>query len=130
MILDMVRKYASCAIFSVIVLLVGVLLSLPISIEVNSVGEKPPFLFAFFMLIASLFILIGTLYLSYTAWFDGEKTQERVGLAMDRVAQRYGPFRFLVITNRFLLLWFIRIFYPILALFSLGLFALVLLSAF
>ena len=130
MTLDMVRKYATCAIFSVAVLLVGVLLSLPISIEVNSVGEKPPFLFALFMLIASLFILIGSSYLSYTAWFDGATTREKVGLAMERLAKRYGPFRFLVITNSFLLLWFIRIFYPILALFSLGLFALVLLSAF
>jgi hypothetical protein len=126
----MVRKYASCAIFSVVVLLVGVVLSLPISVDVNSVGEKPPFLFAVFMLISSLFILIGTSYLSYTAWFDGAKTQERVGLAMDRLAKSYGHFRFLVITNRLFWLWFIRIFYPVLALLSLGLFALILLSAF
>ena len=126
----MVRRYTTCAIFSVVVLLVGVLLSLPISIGVNAVGEKPPLLFAVFMLIASVFILIGTSYLSYTAWFDGTKTQERVGLATERLAKRFGPFRFLVITNRLFLLWFIRIFYPVLALFSLGLFALVLLSAF
>ena len=126
----MVRKYSSCAIFTLAVLLVGVILSLPISIKVQSVGEKPPFLFAVFMLISSLLILIGTSYLSYTAWFDGAKTQERVGLAMDRLAKSYGHFRFLVITNRLFLLWFIRIFYPILALFSLGFFALVLLSAF
>ena len=126
----MIRRYASCAVFSMAVLLVGVFLSLPISIEVHSVGEKPPFLFAAFMLIASLFIVIMASHLSYTAWFDGAKTQERVGLRMERLAERYGPFRFLVITNRFFLLWFIRIFYPVVALFSLGLFALVLLSAF
>ena len=41
----MVRKYVSCAVFSVAVLLVGVLLSLPMSIEVNSIGEKPLVLF-------------------------------------------------------------------------------------
>jgi hypothetical protein len=127
---DMVGKYASCAIFSVTILLVGAFLSLSTSIQVNLVGEKPPFLFALFILIASLFILIGTSYLSYTAWFDSAETEERVGLAMERLAKSYGHFRFLVITNRFFLLWFIRIFYPIPALFSLGLFVLVLLSAF
>ena len=124
----MVKRYASCAVFSIAVLLIGVFLSLPIS--VNRVGEKPPFLFAAFMLIASFLITIGTSYLSYTAWFNGTTTQEKVGLAMERLAKSYGHFGFLVITNRFFLLWFIRIFYPILALFSLGLFALVLLSAF
>jgi len=126
----MIRGYASCAVFSVAILLIGVFLSLPVSIEVHRVGEKPPFLFAAFMLIASLFILIMASYLSYIAWFDGAKTQERVGLRMERLAKRYGPFRFLVITNRFFLLWFIRIFYPVVALFSLGLFALFLWSAF
>jgi len=126
----MVRKYASFAVFSVAVLLIGVFLSLSSSVEVNSVGEKPPILFALFMLMASLFILIGTTYLSYIAWFDSAKAKEKIGSAIDRQAKRYGPFRFLVITNRTFLLWFIRIFYPILAVFSLGLFALVLLSAF
>ena len=126
----MAKKYASCAVFTVTVLVIGIFLSLPSSIEVNSVGEKPPFLFAVFMLLAFLGIFIGTSYFSYSAWFDGVQTQERVGLAMDQVAKQYGRFRFLVITNRVVLLWFIRIGYPILALFSLGLFALVLLSAF
>src|SRR5215213_8808480 len=103
----MARKYASCAVFSVVVLLVGVILSVPISVGVNSVGEKPPFLLAVLMLVSSLFILIGTSYLSYTAWFDGAKTQERVGLVMDHLAKSYGYFRFIVITNRLFLLWFI-----------------------
>ena len=126
----MMKRYASCAIISVAILAVGVFLSLSPSIEIYRIGEKPPFLFALFMLIASLFIMIGASYLSYIAWLDGAKTRERVGLRMDRLAKRYGPFRFLVITNRFFLLWFIRIFYPIVALFSLGLFTLFLMTAF
>ena len=126
----MVKRYATCATFSMVVLIVGVFLSLSPSIEIYRIGEKPPFLFALFMLIASLFIMIGASYLSYIAWLDGAKTRERVGLRMDRLAKRYGPFRFLVITNRFFLLWFIRIFYPIVALFSLGLFTLFLMTAF
>ena len=126
----MMKRHASCAIISVAILAVGVFLSLSPSIEIYRIGEKPPFLFALFMLIASLFIMIGASYLSYIAWLDGAKTRERVGLRMDRLAKRYGPFRFLVITNRFFLLWFIRIFYPIVALFSLGLFTLFLMTAF
>src|SRR5512138_1472016 len=126
----MIKRYASCATFTVAILFVGVIMSLSTSIEVDSVGEKPPFLFAAFMLIVFLFILIATSYLSYTAWFDGEKTQERVGLAMDQLAKSYGHFRFVVITNRFFLLWLIRIFCPILAVFSFAFFVLFSFGAF
>jgi hypothetical protein len=48
----------------------------------------------------------------------------------EQLAKSYGHFRFLMMTNRTFLLWYVRIIFPILALLSLGLFAIVLLSAF
>jgi hypothetical protein len=127
---NMAKKYISFAVFCVIVLSVGVLLSLPFSLRVTSTGEKPPFLLAFLLLIASLFSFIMPLYLSYKAWVDGEETREKLGSRAEQLAQRYGPFRFLVVRNKTVLLWNARIAYPIVALFGLSLFILILLSAF
>ena len=127
---DKVGRYISFAVFCVVVLFVGVLLSLPFSVRVDSVGEKPPFLLALLLLLTSLYIFIMFLYRSFNSWVDGAKTREKLGVRAEQLAKQLGAFRFLVITNSTFLLWQVRIAYPIIALLGLGLFALILLSAF
>jgi uncharacterized membrane protein len=114
----MVRKYISFAVFCLIVLLVGIVLSLPFSIRVTSTGEKPPFLLALLLLITLFFSFIMPLYLSYQAWVDEAEARKKLGSRAEQLAKQYGLFRFLVVTNTTFLLWNARIVYPIVALFS------------
>src|SRR5215207_4325564 len=96
----MVRRYISFAIFCLIVLFVGVVLSLPFSIRVTSTGEKPPFLLALLLLITSFCCFIMPLYLSYKAWVNEPETRENLGSRAEQLAKRYGVFRFLVEIGR------------------------------
>jgi phosphoglycerol transferase MdoB-like AlkP superfamily enzyme len=72
---SLVKRYVSFFAFCVIILLIGVIASIPIKVEVHSVGEKPPFLFALLFSVLSLATAIGAAYLSYLYWFQGEKTR-------------------------------------------------------
>jgi hypothetical protein len=110
--------------------LIGVLLSLPFSIEVNSLGEKPPFILAVLLLLTSLSIFVRNSYQAFTAWVDGAQTREKLGLRAEQLAKQLGGFRFLVITNSTFLLWYTRIASPVVALLGLSLFAVVFMTAF
>jgi hypothetical protein len=126
----MLRKYVSFAVFCLITLLAGIVLSLPFSIRVTSTGEKPPFVLALLLLITTFFSFIMPLYLSSQAWVEEAETRKKLGTRAEQLAKRYGPFRLLVVTNATFLLWNARIVYLVVALFSLGLFILIILSAF
>ena len=126
----MVKRYISFIALCVVILLIAVVLSMPVKVEVHSVGEKPPFLFALLLLITLLVTAVLATYASYFAWFKEIKARSNIKNTIEQLANRYGYFRFLVITNVTFLFWFIRFTSPISALFSFGLFLLILFSAF
>jgi len=126
---NLIKRYVSFFAFCAVILLIGVVLSVPIKVEVHSVGEKPPFLFALFFAISLLATAIGAAYLSYLYWFQGVKVRTNLEATIEKLANRFFIFR-LPIYNPTFLFWFIRAFVPITALMLLGLFLLVLFSAF
>ncbi len=126
---NLIKRYVSCFAFCAVILLISVVFSIPIKIEVHSVGEKPPFLFALFFAISLLATAIGATYLSYLYWFQGIKARTNLEATIERLAKRFFIFR-LPIYNPTFLFWFIRVFVPITALILFGLFLLVLFSAF
>jgi hypothetical protein len=111
------------------ILLIGVVLSIPVKLEVHSVGEKPPFLFALFFSILLLVSAIGATYVSYLYWFQGVKTRKNLTMTIEQLANRYFIFR-LPIYNPAFLFWFIRLTIPALAILVSGLFLLTVFSAF
>jgi hypothetical protein len=125
----MVKRYISFFAFCVVLLLIGIALSISGEIEVNSVGEKPPFVFALFFLVTSLTSTIGLFYVSYLYWFQETKARANLKTLIDRMAKGSFLFRLPLYNHQFLF-WYIRLTFPILAIFLLGLFLLVLFSAF
>jgi hypothetical protein len=123
------KRYVSFFAFCVIILLIGAIVSVPIKVEVHSIGEKPPFLFAVLFSVLLLTTLIGEAYLSYLFWFQGEKARTNLTTSIDQLANRFFIFR-LPIYNPTFLFWFMRLTLPVTALMLFGLFRLVLLSAF
>jgi hypothetical protein len=113
----------------VIILLIGVIVSVPIKVEVHSVGEKPPFLFAVLFSVSLLATSIGAAYLSYLFWFQGEKARKNLTTSLDQLTNRFFIFR-LPIYNPTFLFWFMRLTLPVTALMLFGLFLLVLFRAF
>ena len=97
--------------------------------EIHSVGEKPPFLFALFFAISMLATAIGAAFISYLCWFQGKTARTKLGATIERLADRFLIFR-LPIYNTTFLFWYIRFFSPITALLLFGLFLLGLFSAF
>ena len=126
---NLVKRYVSFFAFCAVILLIGVFLSVPIKVEVHSVGEKPPFLFALFFTISLLATAIGAAYLSYLYWFQGIKARTNLEATIERLANRFFIFR-LPIYNPTFLFWFIRLTIPVAALLLLWLFLLVMFSAF
>ena len=126
---NLVKRYVSFFAFCAVILLIGVFLSVPIKVEVHSVGEKPPFLFALFFTISLLATAIGGPYLSYLYWFQGIKARTNLEATIERLANRFFIFR-LPIYNPTFLFWFIRLTIPVAALLLLWLFLLVMFSAF
>ena len=125
----LVKRYVSFFVFCVIVLLVGVVFSVPIKVEVHSVGEKLPFLFALLISVSLLAMSIGAAYLSYLYWFQGEKARTNLATSIEQLANRFVIFR-LPIYNPIFLFWFIRFTIPVASLILFGLFLLVVFSAF
>src|SRR5687767_1910840 len=113
----MVKRYISFFTFCVFLLLIGVALSIPVKVEVNSVGEKPPFVFAFLLSVASLASAIGGFYVSYLYWFQEEKARANLKTSIEKLANRSVLFRLPIYHPKFLF-WYIRLIFPILALLS------------
>jgi hypothetical protein len=126
---NLIKRYVSFFAVCAGILLIGVVLSIPMKVEVHSVGEKPPFLFALFFLVVSLASAIGGFYVSYLYWFQETKSRTNLKTLTDRLANRFFLFRLPIYNPKFLF-WYIRLTFPILALFLSGLFLLVLFSAF
>src|SRR5215217_6118637 len=122
------RRYVTFLIFCMIMLLVGLVFSVPIKVAVHSVGEKPPFLFALLFSALLLTAAFGAVYWSYLYWFQGVKARENLATSMERLANRSFIFR-LPIYNPAFLFWFIRFTVPVTAFMLFGLFLLVLFSA-
>ena len=126
---SLVKRYISFFAFCVFILIIGDALSVPIKVEVRSVGDKPPFLFALFFSVILLASAIGGFYGSYLYWFQETKSRANLQTSMERLAQRSFLFRLPIYNPKFLF-WYIRLTLPMLALFLLGLFLLVVSSAF
>lgn len=107
----------------------GVVLSIPMNVEIHSIGEKPPFLFALFFSILLLVSAMGAIYLSYLYWFQGIKARKNLTTAIEQLAIRSFIFR-LPIYNPSFLFWFIRFTIPVVAILVSGLFLLTVFSAF
>jgi hypothetical protein len=125
----MVKRYFSFFTFCVVLLLIGVALSIPAKLEINSVGEKPPFVFAFLFSVTLLASATGGFYFSYLYWFQEEKSRANLKTSIEKLANRSVLFRLPIYNPKFLF-WYIRLTFPILALFLFVLFLLVLFSAF
>ena len=124
-----IKRYVSFFTFCVGILLIGVVLSVPIKVEVHSGGGKPPFLFALFFSILLLVSAIGAIYISYLSWFQGAKARANLTTTMEQLANRFIFFR-LPIYNPTFLFWFIRLTIPVVAILVSGLFLLTVFSAF
>jgi hypothetical protein len=120
----LIRRYISCGVICAALLLAGILLSLSTRIEFTSSGEKPSVLYSLLILFLLLVSVFAGTYNSLFAWFNGEKARERYEKTAQRLAEMYGPFRFLVNTNGAFHLWSVRIGHPIVALFCFILFLL------
>ena len=125
----MVKRYISFIVFCVPILLILVIFSIPAKVEIRSVGQKPPFLFALFLSIILLALAIIGFYGSYLCWFQGKKSRANIKTSIEKLANRFVLFR-LPIYNPTFLFWYIRITFPIIALLLLGFFFLVLFTAF
>jgi len=126
---NLIKRYVSFFAFCVGILLIGVVLSTPMKVEVHSVGEKPPFLFALFFSILLLVSAIGATYISYLAWFQGEKARINLTTTIEKLVHRFIFFR-LPIYNPIFLFWLIRLVTPVVAFLLFGVFLLVIFSAF
>ena len=125
---NLVKRYILFFSVCVIILLIGVIASVPIKVEVHSVGEKPPFVFALLisgMLLASA---IGFAYSTYLGWFH-PKARSNTKYTIEEMQKRFFIYR-LPIYNPTFIFWFIRIISPIATIVLFGLFLLVAFSAF
>jgi hypothetical protein len=126
---NLVKRYILVFTLCVIILLIGVIASVPIKVEVHSVGEKPPFLFALLFSVSLLAMSIGAVYLSYLSWFQGEMARTNLTKAIEQLVNSFVIFR-LPIYNPTFLFWFIRFTVPVAALMLFGLFLLVVFTEF
>ena len=126
---NLVKRYVSFFAFCVLILLIGVIFSVPIKVEVHSVGGKPPFIFALLFSAILLAAVIGMAYSTYLSWFQEAKTRSNVKHSIEEMKKRFLIYR-LPIYNPTFIFWFIRIISPIAVILLFGLFLLVLFSAF
>ncbi|SRR6266496_4653521 len=126
---NLVKRYVLVFTLCVIILLIGVIASVPIKVEVHSVGGKPPFIFALLLSVMLLASAIGMTYSTYFGWFQETKARSNVKHTIEEMRKRFFIYR-LPIYNPTFIFWFIRIISPIAAIMLFGLFILVLLSAF
>ncbi len=124
-----IKRNASFFALCVLVVLILVILTVPIKLEVNSVGGKPPFLFALLFSALSLVATIGMAYSTYLAWFQEARARSNVKRTVEQLAKRFPIFR-LPMWNPALVFWYLRIISPIASIILLGFFLLALLSAF
>jgi len=125
----MVKRYISFFAICVGILLIGVIFSVPVRVEIHSVGEKPPFLFALLLSITLLATAMAGFYISYLYWFQETKSRANLKTSIEKLANRSFLFR-LSIYNPTFLFWYIRFASPIIAFMLFGLFLLVFFSAF
>src|SRR5437773_6442371 len=109
---NLIKRYVSFFAFCAGTLLIGVVLSVSMKVEVHSVGEKPPFLFALFFSMLLLVSAIGATYLSYLSWFQEAKARINLTTTIERLANRFIFFR-LPIYNPTFLFWCIRLTIPV-----------------
>jgi hypothetical protein len=126
---SLVKRYVPFFVLCVIILLIGVIVSFPIKVEIHSVNEKPPLLFAVIFSVSLLAAAIGATYLSCLFWFQGEKARNNLTTSINRLAKRFFIFRLPIYKPTFLF-WFMRFNLPFTALLLFGFFLLVLFSAF
>ncbi len=125
----LLKRYAAFFVLCTVILLAGVVFSIPIKVNVHSVGEKPPFLFALLFSIMLLAIAIGGVYLSYLYWFQVIKARKNLTTSMEQLANRSFIFRLPIYNPKFLF-WFIRLTAPLATFLAFGLFLLTVFSAF
>lgn len=109
--------------------MIGIILSVPIKVEILSVGEKPPFLFALLLSIILLTMSAAGSYISFLSWFGETKFRTNFETSIEKLGDEFPFFR-LPIYNPTLIFWFIRLIVPIASFLIFGLFLLVLFSAF
>src|SRR6185436_1361128 len=119
----MVKRYISFFAICVVILLIGVIFSVPVRVEIHSVGEKPPFLFALLLSITLLATAMAGFYISYLYWFQETKSRANLKTSIEKLANRSFLFR-LSIYNPTFLFWYIRFASPIIAFMLFGLFLL------
>ena len=125
---NLVKRYVLVVTLCVIILLIGVIASVPIKVAVHSVGGKPPFIFALLLSVMLLASAIGFAYSTYLGWLQA-KARSNVKHTIEEMRKRFFIYR-LPIYNPTFIFWFIRIISPIAAVILFGLFLLVLFSAF
>ena len=125
---NLVKRYVLVVTLCVIILLIGVIASVPIKVAVHSVGGKPPFIFALLLSVMLLASAIGFAYSTYLGWFN-PKARSNTQYTIEEMRKRSFIYR-LPIYNPTFIFWFIRIISPIAAVILFGLFLLVLFSAF
>jgi tryptophan-rich sensory protein len=86
---NLVKRYVSFFAFCVVILLIGVIFSVPIKVEVHSVDEKPPFIFALLFSIMLLATAIGMAYSTYLGWFQEAKARSNVKRTIEELAKRF-----------------------------------------
>ena len=125
----LVKRYVYFFVFCVIILLIGIISSIPIKVNIDSVGEKPSFLFSLLFSASLLAISIGAVYLSYLSWFRGKKSRTNLTNTIEQLADRFTIFHLPIYKPTFLF-WLIRFAAPVTAIIFFTLFLLVLFSAF
>jgi len=93
---NLVKRYVSFFAFCVIILLIGIVASVPIKVEVHSVGEKPHFIFALLFSAMLLATAIGMAYSTYLGWFQEAKARSNVKYSMEKLASRSFIFRLIL----------------------------------
>lgn len=126
---NLLKRYISFFAFCLIILLIGVIASIPIKMEVHSVGEKPSFVFSFLVSAMSLAAAVVSSYSTYMCWFQADKARLNIKHSIEELAKQYFIYR-LPLYNPTFIFWFIRIISPIIAILLFGLFLLMLLSGF
>ena len=90
---NLAKRYVSVFAFCVIILLIGVIASIPIKVEVHSVGGKPPFMFAFLLSSILLASAIGTAYSTYLSWFREGKARSNIKYTIEEMRKRFFIYR-------------------------------------
>jgi hypothetical protein len=124
---DLIKRYIAFFGICFVLLLVGVVASVPMELTVN--GAKLSFSSALIFSLILLALSVGMAVSSYQCWFQEKKTRENLEKYLDRLRSR-SVFAHLPIYNQTTLLWYYRIITPIATIIFFCLFILVSLGSF